>query len=545
MKKLVSFEPSVYTLRNLALSFDPNSQQDLLHNLQLIKKLKHFNLVHLATLQADLLFIKTHASHPKMLEACEAAIKAISQYLKKLGSNQKEKIKDTFLPFSSTSLIFSYTLIKWLSTQNDCRISFDGLEADSSQLNSLLKISLPNPEKDLCSIGYAALDLFKALKIKKGKELEFILQAFDSLQDSPHTKDHLWDSLKIWVKIESEKPSFSRLSNRFDRESYFYHDSILKRFEPRELIERKLPAATQLRRSEQIQLIEVIRKAMVHTMRETDPATYMQEDSLRWYNLERGISIALFDVVAERQLPYQSYIGYTLFKNGYPMAYGGSWIIGEKAHFGINIFDAFRGGESGFVMCQLLRTYVQLFNLKSIEVDAYQFGKNNEDGIKSAAFWFYYKFGFEPIDKSLKKLAAYEYSKIKKTPSYKTKASTLRALAESNVILHIGECNQLDYAKVTAQITKTIANKFSGNRSLAIVQSKKSMPIKLEAPLGFNPKNLIAFDEFSLLWIAFEKQLEHYTITEFLTLIQLKTKDYVAYQAGLAKLLKELAQKST
>lgn len=94
-----------------------------------------------------------------------------------------------------------------------------------------------------------------------------------------------------------------------------------------------------------------------------------------------------------------------MFKNGLPIAYGGSWIWADQAKFGLNILEPYRGGESGYVMCQLLRVYQQVFGLKMIEVDAYQFGLDNPDGIRSGAYWFYYRYGFRSMTEALCLLA--------------------------------------------------------------------------------------------------------------------------------------------
>ena len=64
----------------------------------------------------------------------------------------------------------------------------------------------------------------------------------------------------------------------------------------------------------------------------------------------------------------------------------------------MNIFEPYRGGESGFMMCQVLRVYRQRFGVRFFEVDATQFGLDNPDGIASGAFWFYYRHGFRPLD---------------------------------------------------------------------------------------------------------------------------------------------------
>lgn len=93
----------------------------------------------------------------------------------------------------------------------------------------------------------------------------------------------------------------------------------------------------------------------------------MDERSFSLYELERGVTVAIYGMIPERQLPLESYVGFTLFKNGLPAAYGGAWIFGEYANFGINIFESFRGGESGYMMCQLLRVYKQVFNISFLK----------------------------------------------------------------------------------------------------------------------------------------------------------------------------------
>ena len=92
-------------------------------------------------------------------------------------------------------------------------------------------------------------------------------------------------------------------------------------------------------------------------------------------------------------------------KHGFPAAYGGSWILGRRANFGMNIFEPYRGGESGMMMCQVLRAYRQAFRADYFEVDAHQFGLDNPDGIASGAFWFYHRHGFRPTDADLAALA--------------------------------------------------------------------------------------------------------------------------------------------
>ena len=101
------------------------------------------------------------------------------------------------------------------------------------------------------------------------------------------------------------------------------------------------------------------------------------------FNLEKGYSIGLYRMQKEQQLSIESYIGYLVFKNGIPVAYGGGWIFGERCQFGINILAPFRGGESAYLFSQLLRVYYQHFEVKRFVVKPYQFGKNNNEALQN------------------------------------------------------------------------------------------------------------------------------------------------------------------
>ncbi|MBK9983286.1 MAG: hypothetical protein IPP15_12935 [Saprospiraceae bacterium] len=75
--------------------------------------------------------------------------------------------------------------------------------------------------------------------------------------------------------------------------------------------------------------------------------------------------------------------------------------IWRKSEFWNKIFsNPFRNGESAFILAQLLRVYKHVFKLSYFEVEPYQFGLDNPEGIASGAFWFYYRFGFRPLTPS-------------------------------------------------------------------------------------------------------------------------------------------------
>ena len=290
----------------------------------------------------------------------------------------------------------------------------------------------------------------------------------------------------------------------------------------------ELPVPAKLSVSDRIEVIAVIRKSLLLTMRETDTATYMDESSLLLFHLERGVSIALYGLMPNRQLAYQSYIGYTAFKNGFPVAYGGSWVFGHSAMFGLNILETFRGGESGFIMCQLLRTYIQYFKLNYIEVENYQFGKDNPDGIKSGAFWFYYRYGFRPIDKTLSKLTEKEFDKIKKVKNYRSSEKTLVALSESNIAINFNKELPVKKEVIFARVLKMIAKDFAGNNLEAAKIAIEEFKNKLQIKTTFIDHEYKVLQEVALWAKAFEIN-DKERLKLLFKMIKIKGNDAIAY----------------
>jgi hypothetical protein len=211
----------------------------------------------------------------------------------------------------------------------------------------------------------------------------------------------------------------------------------------------------------------VLRTTFVLTSRETDPGTYLDERALTVVDLERGLTVAVYGMVPARQLPLESYVGFTLFKNGLAAAYGGAWLLGPRAGFGMNIFEPYRGGESGFMMCQVLRVYRQLFGVSFFEVDAHQFGLDNPDGIATGAFWFYYRYGFRPLDAALARLAERERAKIQRTSGYRSSEKTLLRFTGSNVALNFGGPVPTHVFDLLVPVTRMVARRYGGDRQAA------------------------------------------------------------------------------
>jgi hypothetical protein len=119
------------------------------------------------------------------------------------------------------------------------------------------------------------------------------------------------------------------------------------------------------------------------------------------------------------------------------------------------------------MMCQVLRTYRQLFGVSFFEVDASQFGRDNPEGIASGAFWFYYRHGFRPLERALAGLAARERQLNARRPGRRSSERTLVRLAGSNIALGFGGKPPPHVYTVGARVTRLIARRHGGDRVAA------------------------------------------------------------------------------
>lgn len=481
-----------------------------------------------------LLFMLAHPASAQQQLLAEGELKRLSTFLKK--SRQKERLpENSGLPHGHIHTRFSHDMLCWLHN-NKFNLSSDAVSGNSHLLSDLLKLTLPSSERELCTYGFNDAELLEALRIRSKEHLVFLLQQFEKLNDTPLTKDYFFEQLELDVTVSGRDQTFSRGYNRFLTTSVFYHNELVKRFDHRQLLNTALPTPVDLQANETDALIATVKKSLVLTARETDPATYLLPQSLRYYALERGIAIAIYGMTENRQLPFESYVGYTLFKNGFPAAYGGAWVFGRRALFGMNIFESFRGGESGYMMCQLLRVYRQAFKISSFEIEPYQFGKDNPDGIASGAFWFYYRFGFRPLDRQLEKLAAKEHAKISAGKGYQSSYQTLERFTDSFICLELETTRQPKVSELSAKITACIARHFAGNHAKAELQSRAEL-----LAVGNIKQTGNALGEYALLWRAL--QLKEERATQLIAaLVNAKPYDLYAYQALLLEFFEHIRQ---
>jgi hypothetical protein len=486
--------------------------------------------------QNVLLFIVAHPSNQSLLKLAEDELTRLSLHLKRMNKTNLLKFDNTGLPHTKTLSTFTHDLLNWYKTDESVSLKIDSFYNGTISLNDALALTVPSLEKEIISIGYKNNKLLDALKVDKQHQLTFLLSEFDKLEEQPLVKDYFFNGLHLYMQLLPQSNFFSKAYNRIVTKGPFYHTDIIKQFDQVELLNRKLPKSKLFSATEFKQCLKVVKNSLSLLQRETDPVTYLDEKSFRLYELERGISIAIYGMKADRQLPLESYVGYTLFKNGLPAAYGGGWVFGKRSLFGINIFEPYRGGESGYMMCQLLRVYRQAFGVDYFEVEPYQYGLGNPEGISSGAYWFYFRFGFRSLEKELNQLSLNEFEKIKTQKGYRSSEETLLRFTESNIALNMGKGIPSTVSEIREKVTALIAEKYASNR----VEAEKRVVEKFIQKAG-KLKSMTKDQKKVLVEVAFLAEVMDVRaaskIKTMVDMVLLKPIDLYEYQKKLKELL--------
>src|SRR5947199_395362 len=197
---------------------------------------------------------------------------------------------------------------------------------------------------------------------------------------------------------------------------------------------------------------------------------------LQLVDAERGVRLVFVGILPGFRLPLEGYYAFLALKNGIPVAYGGGWELFGTLDFAVNVFAAFRQGESAFVATELLRAYRRIFGMRTVVVDRYQLGHESAEALRSGSFYFYHRLGFRPRDPVVLGVLAAEQSKITADRSYRSPIPVLTRLAGAEVYLtlpggHPEPDKRLRATDVSGLVARLIARDFGGDRRVAVEES--------------------------------------------------------------------------
>lgn len=514
-------------LKQLAYSFNPDFEQEVIELAETISISKKFSKSEFLQFHQLLLFLSAYPISKKVHRAANLHLQQLATHIPSFLQNL---LQATGIYGTPIICNFSFPLCVYLTKRYPREIFIHSVSADEETQTAFLKSMLPNieyadihrPEKDFKK----RIAKFNTSGLT---DLEWLLYTLGQSGLDMQTTELVYQQLGVFIswKQDKIKDSVSLLSG-IDLPLYFHKSSADKHINFKKIINKELSAPYRLTKQQKQHIIDVARLTLVYLYSETEPFTHANVDDVTLFVLDRGISVALFGSAPEKRYLLESYIGYLVFKNNVPVAYGGGWIFGKRCQFGINILESFRGGDSAFIFARLLRVYHRYFGVSRFVVKPYQYGLHNPVAIKTGAFWFYYKFGFRPVDQKLKELADNEMKLKAQNHKHRSSFNTLRRFLRSNVELLLDPNSFPDYdCEVLSQnITRFINEKFKGNRQEAIEVCFKRLIKNIQIDVKMlNEETLVYAKQVSLLFCwKWDDALQKMYRRDIRKFIELKTK---------------------
>lgn len=424
-----------------------------------------------------LLFVLAFPADKESVKMANSELFRVADFIEQAkGYRWQYSLTGSALPGTELRGQYSRIFLRWLLETCPAAILPAESAASPAEVKAFFQVMLPGIEFKGATSGN--LSLWKRIRDLSGhyynrEALKWLLELTAQQPISELLKDQLFDGLKIFTSWKLTREGLNRSFLQEPTAKLAFYSSG-KKFQLSSLI-RKPFKSTMPGPEEIASLITSARASLGFYYRETDPFTYAATEETNCFDMGDGYCIALYGMTQVRRLSLDSYIGFLAFKNGRPVAYGGGWIFGHRCKIGVNIYPPYRGADSAFLFTQVLRVYYQQYRVHYFLVKPYQFGRGNPEGIKSGAFWFYYKLGFRPATPSIDALAKAEWDKICMGKAYRSSPAVLRKLTEAPLllVLHQQSLNDLRASELSEGITVMIRDQFKGNRVQAIKQASR------------------------------------------------------------------------
>jgi hypothetical protein len=465
----------------------------------------------LRRLHEALCLLQAYPDDASVLAAVDRELARIPARVRLLG-NRAAALHDSGIAGSTLGYTFGFPMARWLVSRFGAQVDvawerFD----DAERLEDVLSVVVHHAENDaLTDFG---LDWRSWLSVARGgrrlTDLQLFVELFERAPLSPDVRDSLFDSLELPIVWRLHGPGGSRTSARLPGFRAFYAMQAIAR--PTDVdvlaeIERPLPSLRSAPRPLARDIVEAARLAMATRHRELYGFSYANLEDVLVAEPGRGLRIGLIGILPEFRLPFETFYGYLVLRNGVPVGYGGAWHLFGTLWFGINIFESFRGGESLFIATQALRVFRHVLGVRDVALEPFQVGDDNPEALASGAFHFYYRLGFRPLDPALARLAEREHEKRGRDSSYRSPSRALKRLARADMHLSLTRGRaapgaRLKAAYLAALVTDHIARRFHGDRGAAAeaIPRQVARALRLRRWTAWRREEREAFERLSLL----------------------------------------------
>jgi hypothetical protein len=336
---------------------------------------------------------------------------------------------------------FFYPTAVWVTSRWPRQVRFDRNDDKAGEtLGELLPVLVSPLEaaalRETKAKGYDAID-----RVRRHDETDatFLVRRVLAMPGDAATREAFYDTINPSCELLPAAGTPSRTVAHYARAPLSFQTGDLQRTRPdlRAAMARPPRSVTVLAEREGRRIVDLARGAMVTRKRDLDAFAYGDERDVLLVDDDNGLAFAFNGMTPARRAPVAAIFGGLTLKNGVPIGYIQVDCVGPCAALSFNTFETFRGGESARTFARLLAVLHHVFGASSFSIEPYQLGKDNEEGLASGAWWFYYKLGFRPRDRATRRRVDLELARMRRDRAYRSGRAALVELAQRHLFFDV------------------------------------------------------------------------------------------------------------
>jgi len=417
-----------------------------------------------------------------------------------------EELADTGVAGTAIHLRFCWETMDWLERHWPERISIDWEDFEQPyEVTMSFPWLLPFAE----SPGIDELDLeprewLDLLRSPKETDAAFLVGRFRRLAANDFGREAAYERLQIPIRLAPGEGTPSRTRGRLEGSDVHFQTTPFVRGRPvlHDEIARPPLAVRRVSHAEGRRIIDLTLGEMVPRHRNLYGFSHADPDDVFLVDCGDGLVFAGMGTKASRRLVLEASYGFLTIKNGVPIGYVLASTLFGSTEVAYNVFETYRGGEAGRVFGRLIAMVAHLFGSDVCSIDPYQLGHDNQEGLESGAWWFYYKLGFRPLDPDVKGLVAAELARMKRNPGSRSSHATLQELSAAHMYWFAqGEredvLGQLPIGEIGGRVSRHLGRRFGADREAGLATCSAEAAQRLGTRIPRSEGERLAWERWS------------------------------------------------
>ena len=476
--------PPVAPLRRLEatrLEYGPGRAAAKLAALRELAGARLANARQVLRLHEHLCFVRAYPDSREILAQVERMLAVFAR--RRDVRRHRDELADSGVAGCDICYRFFWPTARWLVARWPRQLVIDWDELDDpDKLAALLPLLVTPLQATWLRIRKpeprAALDRLRG----RDTDAAFLVRRVATMPGDDFTHEAAFDALEPPFVLRPAPGTPSRTHARYERAPVVFRKHAPPRGRPdlRAELARAPRSVRAVATTAGRRLIDLAQEAMVTRARDLDAFAYGDPRDVRVVDDGDGLQWALIGTTPARRPVLRTTYGQLALRNGVPVAYAEADMLFGCADLAYNTFETFRGGESAFVFGRLLAMLRHVFGAKSFTFEPYQLGRDNDEGLASGAWWFYYKLGFRPRNGAIRALVRTELARLRRTPAYRSSRKTLARLAEDYLYFE-PEGRRAAYWPRVAELGARLAPGPAVELEAARLLGVSSLPIRADA----------------------------------------------------------------